>query len=868
MNKNKKLIVACAIAGATLFGAGMAMQNPVSANAAENEKAILYYDFSADTIGANVDGFSSVKNLGTKENANATIYNGTGLSVNDKLVFNQPQDGSAEKGFFELPTASFDGLTAFTVQMEVNGNDGGGDREPIFAMTQSSLTATTYGDSNQGILFGDGWTNSDGTYMESWIGGWGFTTTDARPFVDGIDYMLTMVYDGANLSFYYNNNLLIQKAQADTSFFGGLDYFRIGGRMMPTMGALNATVDNVKVYDYARSAQQILRDAGKMYTDKVSEAGAAPLVYYDFESAAAANGTVKNLGTGLSTGSSDGKIVQTKGDVYIEDGKLVIDNPTSNLTDKTNGYFLLPTYLFYQLNYWTIEMTVDHLDLQGDKAASFLSFSRSDPTVTAVGTDNGTQQIFWLWNNDKQIMAPYYEGRYASMWTVGTSNVANRYVDEAKTIAIVFNGGTLSFVYNNETVWTSPNVHGTKNYFTYFLFNKIGGYVQDYRAAADLKIDSFAFYDYARTNDQIAGANGQVENVVANLDDKAEAVTSYTAYDRFGNAVEANVTFPETIDFAKIGTKTYYVTVAGQAVPARFTLNTTAHEHADGNNDNACDGCGEIIDGIGKAYGINIGLNGTISANIFMELTDATIADEGAYMHTEYNGKVFEIPVKDAEVREGYYVFSVEVPAKEMDSTITSYMVRANGDKGVTYTYSIKEYAEKMMVEDPKTEALLKQLLNYGAYAKAFFAGEAVEATAEMNAVTKETLAAFASKTAGTMPAGIELIGASLILEAETTIRVYFKADAIENYTFTVAGQEVTAIAANGYYYLEITDISAKDLDTAYDFVISNGTDAFTLTYSALSYAYTTTQAANAEIVKVAQAMYLYNQAANAYFAN
>ena len=106
----------------------------------------------------------------------------------------------------------------------------------------------------------------------------------------------------------------------------------------------------------------------------------------------------------------------------------------------------------------------------------------------------------------------------------------------------------------------------------------------------------------------------------------------------------------------------------------------------------------------------------------------------------------------------------------------------------------------------------------------------------------------------------------TLILETETTLRLYFKSDNIENYTFKLDGIGVTLnkIEEEGLYYVEIANISAKDLDTTHTLIVN---DNCTLTFNALSYAYSTVKAgADNNICNVVKALYKYNDAANAYF--
>ena len=70
-------------------------------------------------------------------------------------------------------------------------------------------------------------------------------------------------------------------------------------------------------------------------------------------------------------------------------------------------------------------------------------------------------------------------------------------------------------------------------------------------------------------------------------------------------------------------------------------------------------------------------------------------------------------------------------------------------------------------------------------------------------------------------------------------------------------------------YYVDIDDICAQNLDMDYTIVLNDGTETAELTYCPLTYCANAKQSAyNAypALQNVATALYLYNQAANAYF--
>lgn len=68
--------------------------------------------------------------------------------------------------------------------------------------------------------------------------------------------------------------------------------------------------------------------------------------------------------------------------------------------------------------------------------------------------------------------------------------------------------------------------------------------------------------------------------------------------------------------------------------------------------------------------------------------------------------------------------------------------------------------------------------------------------------------------------------------------------------------------------YLQVENIAAPNLDTAHSFTITDGTDTYTVTASALSYGYTSVKNGDEARRNLGKALYLYNQAANEMFGN
>lgn len=309
-----------------------------------------------------------------------------------------------------------------------------------------------------------------------------------------------------------------------------------------------------------------------------------------------------------------------------------------------------------------------------------------------------------------------------------------------------------------------------------------------------------------------------------------------------------------------------------------------------------CQVCGGYEDGIGaRLAGNSLSLNGNIGVNFYMELDDGVLADSGAYLLFTYaNGTTKKVLVQEARVDtqtaagKTYYVFPCEVAAKEMTDTILAQMHLSDGRTGKRYAYTVKQYADYLLEhteEQPayeKAAPLVRAMLNYGAYAQLNFQHSLTtlananfsESEKSVEQVTAQTLAAYRNQTVQQSDF-VKLEGASLSLDSQTTLRLYFSCQgdaAIEDLRFFWGEQALTPQKSGNFYCVELSDIAAKNLGTAYTVRVTCGEASLDVQYSAMAYGYhvlqrdvsaTRTQALKDTIA----AMYLYYQAAKDYFA-
>lgn len=276
------------------------------------------------------------------------------------------------------------------------------------------------------------------------------------------------------------------------------------------------------------------------------------------------------------------------------------------------------------------------------------------------------------------------------------------------------------------------------------------------------------------------------------------------------------------------------------------------HEYVNG----TCIHCGRVESEIGaRVVGHSLSLDGSIGVNFYMKLKAAYVKDENAVIRfTLPDGKTSDVKLNTAEVPDGTndddYVlcsYQCRVAPKEINDTITAQVIINEDNKSAEYTYSVKEYADYVIEHsdeffdgDESRQAQFSQLaqymLNYGSYAQTYFkyTDNAIDPVAlcqtEMNKMTAENLDTYfdgykpenyihyyssAGTEAETPDAQTSFVGANLILESNTSMRLYFKLTDPDKVKFSYGDtdEELTATAYSGdYYYVEISDIAAQKL--------------------------------------------------------
>ena len=224
--------------------------------------------------------------------------------------------------------------------------------------------------------------------------------------------------------------------------------------------------------------------------------------------------------------------------------------------------------------------------------------------------------------------------------------------------------------------------------------------------------------------------------------------------------------------------------------------------------------------------GWSLTLRDNIGANFYLNLTE----DVATRTQVEFVVDGASTIVSGSLTSDGLYVFSADVAAAQMTSTITV-KVNIGGTVVQTETYTIRQYAEYILTDanneyPTAAEDLVKAMLNYGAKAQIYFehnADNLANAGYEITefAALPENLETTLS-TSGSA-AGVSFYGASLLFKSNVAVRYYFSGD-VSNCTFTVDGVEgsLEPQQKEDLWYVEIDGILPQDLDDSYTVIATD----------------------------------------------
>ena len=282
---------------------------------------------------------------------------------------------------------------------------------------------------------------------------------------------------------------------------------------------------------------------------------------------------------------------------------------------------------------------------------------------------------------------------------------------------------------------------------------------------------------------------------------------------------------------------------------------------------------------LGGDIGVNFYINSTYPG--MENLSTAETATVKFTWDSEYSA---EVDLKALTPDDnGWYKATCNVVAAQMAHKIHA-EVYVNGQKFGEDYYSVQDYAETVYNDpasvDPEIpgllKALVKAMLNYGAEAQTVFDSDLTEHPAlPLSVVGQTDFSGIDGETIGAAINGkafdVATVEAALNAKFYTSSLIYLSQNTLRLY-FTPASKTVGALDGKGfsgdlskyYYYVDVADIAAVDLNEQQTFTVGDKT----FTFSALDYAKAVVESTKMEPEQkdLARSLYLYNQAARAYF--
>ena len=290
--------------------------------------------------------------------------------------------------------------------------------------------------------------------------------------------------------------------------------------------------------------------------------------------------------------------------------------------------------------------------------------------------------------------------------------------------------------------------------------------------------------------------------------------------------------------------------------------------------DGCCKWCGKEQEYTVTWKSATTSLNGTIDLNIYVVMSENLMDEEDAFVRFTYSNKVVDVPIAEGieSVSGGIlrYRYSCPMYAKEVSQVVTVQVMKGDEVIGSALEYSIVTYCMNRINKstNPAQVELCKALLNYAAAAQISLNYNTENlANAELDDADKVLpenidVSGYKSSVTGS-ETGIKAKSATLMLESEVSVRVYFTLEegyTVDDFVFTIDGKVVQPQKNNIGWFIETDGIAAKNLDQMMEFSVGG----ITVTYGPMSYVNSKLSVSNEDTVNLAKALYAYWQAAEA----
>ena len=276
--------------------------------------------------------------------------------------------------------------------------------------------------------------------------------------------------------------------------------------------------------------------------------------------------------------------------------------------------------------------------------------------------------------------------------------------------------------------------------------------------------------------------------------------------------------------------------------------------------------------------GASITLGGEIGVNFYLDLKSPDSFDslvlDGPKGELSFSAE--ELVPESSGSCEGLYKLTYPVAPSQLDENVTLALKKGDGsallylpDSGKSIScvhYSVRKYIDAVSRDEtvPSDLSVLVDSLDiFGRYCEAHFgSADAPSEDAPLPDISASDLEKYRPAVNGELPQGVSVLGMALLLDSDTSLRIYFSSHPGTAY---IDGSKADVFRKDGSYYIEVRDIGAKDLNTVHRAAVGG----FTMELSALSYVYNVLSDENGssgELTDLAKALFAYSFAADVYF--
>ena len=284
-----------------------------------------------------------------------------------------------------------------------------------------------------------------------------------------------------------------------------------------------------------------------------------------------------------------------------------------------------------------------------------------------------------------------------------------------------------------------------------------------------------------------------------------------------------------------------------------------------------------------QLYKYQEGTGSTTYATLIPCFAGASLAVDSGYLKLNFYAQnvnedyyvTFTGPTGYVDANEKYYFnggkVTYPVAYKDYDKTVTAKLFIEGASEPVcTLEYSVFDYLKYDNYHEDTDEAdVVSSLYDLCRLVQATV-GKQTTVPDGVSVAVVQPVAANDAEMTGEGNDTVTYYGSSLLMRDEIVIRHYFTFNgSAEGYT--AEGGELTRLSETSkYYYIDVSNIGAKNLSTKYTVVLKDAEDnaVYTINYSALSYANKVISSNQADpLLSTAYALYAYNAAAVDYFS-